>query len=169
MSELPTPADFAAPPTPAELERWAEADLAARPHRLARLRARFEAAGIDAYFGIRREHMRYLTGFILEDGEEKVAGTSGHFLISGTEVVVQADSRYDIQARRQATGARIADAPRNLATWRTAGRRCARPSAPDGSGSRPRSFRTRSGGASRPRRRTWTSCRSKAGSRPIGR
>lgn len=115
MIALPTPADFAAPPTAADLARWAEADAVARPHRVARLRARFEAAGIDAYFGIRREHMRYLTGFVLEDGEEKVAGTSGQFLVSGSEVVVQADSRYDIQARRQAVGARIVDAPRNLA------------------------------------------------------
>jgi Xaa-Pro aminopeptidase len=120
MSELPEPADFAAPPTPADLERWAESDAAARPHRQARLRARFEAAGIDAYFGIRREHMRYLTGFILEDGEEKVAGTSGQFLVSGSEVVVVADSRYDIQARRQAERARIVDGPRNLAdAWAT--------------------------------------------------
>ncbi len=115
MTASPFAADFAAPPTAADRARWAESDAVARPHRVDRVRARFEAAGIDAYFGIRREHMRYLTGFQLEDGEEKVSGTSGFFLISGTEVVVQADSRYDIQARRQAVGARIVDAPRNLA------------------------------------------------------
>jgi Xaa-Pro aminopeptidase len=115
MTTLPEPADFASPPTAADLERWSQADASARPHRLARLRARFEAAGIDAYFGIRREHMRYLTGFALADGEEKVAGTSGQFLVSGAEVVVLADSRYDIQARREAVGARIIDGPRNLA------------------------------------------------------
>ncbi|HET7029551.1 MAG TPA: Xaa-Pro peptidase family protein [Candidatus Limnocylindrales bacterium] len=114
-AELPVPADFDTPPTPADRDRWAEADAAARPHRLGRLRARFEAAGIDAYFGLRREHMRYLTGFALADGEEKVAGTSGQFLVSGSEVVVQADSRYEIQARREAVGARIVDAPRSLA------------------------------------------------------
>ena len=34
----------------------------------ARLRARFAEAGIDAYFGVRREHMRYLTGFTLGGG-----------------------------------------------------------------------------------------------------
>lgn len=115
MTALPVAADFAVAPTAADRARWAESDAVARPHRVDRVRARFEAAGIDAYFGIRREHMRYLTGFQLEDGEEKVSGTSGFFLISGTEVVVQADSRYDIQARRQAVGARIVDAPRNLA------------------------------------------------------
>jgi Xaa-Pro aminopeptidase len=112
---LPEPAAFGPPPSPADLARWAEADAAARPHRLARLRARFEAAGIDAYFGMRREHMRYLTGFVLADGEEKVAGTSGQFLVGGEELVVLADSRYEIQARRQAPAARIEEAPRNLA------------------------------------------------------
>ena len=112
---LPTPADFAPPPTPADRARWAEADRAARPARLDRLRARFEASGIDAYFGMRREHMRYLTGFALADGEEKVAGTSGQFLVSGDEVVLLADSRYTIQAKREAPDARIVDGPRDLA------------------------------------------------------
>jgi Xaa-Pro aminopeptidase len=115
-SGLPEPADFAAPPTPSDHARWLAADTAARPHRLTRLRARFEAAGIDAYFGLRREHMRYLTGFNLADGEEKVAGTSGQFLVSGGEVVVLADTRYAIQAKREAPGARIVDGPRDLAS-----------------------------------------------------
>ncbi len=114
-SGLPDPADFAPPPTPADHVRWAEADLAARPARLDRLRARFAGTGIDAYFGLRREHMRYLTGFSLADGEEKVAGTSGQFLVAGEEVVVLADSRYSIQARREAPGARLAEGPRDLA------------------------------------------------------
>jgi Xaa-Pro aminopeptidase len=115
VTALPTPADFRAPPTAADHARWSEADGAARPHRLARLRARFEAAGIDAYFGLRREHMRYLTGFTLADGEEKVAGTSGQFLVSGDEVLVLADTRYTIQAGREAPDARIVDGPRDLA------------------------------------------------------
>lgn len=113
---LPEPADFGAPPTTADLARWAEADAAARPSRVDRVRARFEAAGIDAYFGIRREHMRYLTGFTLADGEEKVAGTSGQFLIGTAELVVLADSRYDIQARREAPEAQVVDGPRELAS-----------------------------------------------------
>ena len=112
---LPSPADFAPPPKAADLARWAEADRAARPARLARLRARFEAAGIDAYFGLRREHMRYLTGFTLGDGEEKVAGTSGLFLIGREDVIVLADSRYTIQAHREVTDGRIVDGPRELA------------------------------------------------------
>jgi Xaa-Pro aminopeptidase len=105
---LPQPADFAEPPSRARRERWAEADRAARPIRLARLRARLAAAGVDAYHGIRPEHMRYLTGFTLAEGEEKSAGTSGQFLVSGDEVVVLADSRYTIQARREAPDARLA-------------------------------------------------------------
>ena len=112
----PTPGDFAPPPNAADRVRWGEADAAARPNRLARLRARFEAAGIDAYFGLRREHMRYLTGFTLAEGEEKVAGTSGQFLVSADEVLVLADTRYTIQARREARDARIVDGPRDLAS-----------------------------------------------------
>jgi Xaa-Pro aminopeptidase len=103
----PSPADFAAAPDAEQLAAWVETDRIARPARLARLRARFAAAGIDAYFGVRREHMRYLTGFTLSDGEEKVAGNSGQFLVGGDEVVLFADSRYAIQARREAPEARI--------------------------------------------------------------
>jgi len=107
VSHHPEPSDFAPPPTGADVTRWDEADRTARPERLARLRARFAAAGIDAYFGLRREHMRYLTGFTLADGEEKVAGHSGQFLVGGEEVVILADSRYTIQARREAPEARV--------------------------------------------------------------
>ena len=113
---LPGAADFAPPPTAADLARWSEADAAARPGRLARLRARFQGAGIDAYFGLRPAHVRYLTGFTLGEGEEKVAGTSGQFLVSGDEVALLADTRYAIQARREAPDARIVDGPRDLAS-----------------------------------------------------
>jgi len=113
---LPVAADFAAPPTAADLDRWGQADEAARPTRLARLRARFGDAGIDAYFGVRREHMRYLTGFTLAEGEEKSAGDSGKFLVGGDEVVILADSRYTIQARREAPEARLFEAYNDLPT-----------------------------------------------------
>jgi Xaa-Pro aminopeptidase len=104
---LPHPADFPAPPSGADRARWSEADTAARPARLARLRSRLASQGIDAYFGVRSEHMRYLTGFSLHDGEDRVSGNSGRFLVSGDEVVVLADSRYRLQAVAQAPGARI--------------------------------------------------------------
>ena len=103
----PAPADFGAEPTAAERARWEDADRAARPARLERLRARCADAGIDAYFGVRREHMRYLTGFTLAEGEEKAAGSSGQFLAGLDEVVILADSRYTIQARREAPEARL--------------------------------------------------------------
>ncbi|HYH93883.1 MAG TPA: aminopeptidase P family protein [Candidatus Saccharimonadales bacterium] len=120
---LPIPDDFAPPPDATQLADWAAADAAARPARLARVRDRFADAGIDAYFGVRPEHMRYLTGFALGNGEEKVAGTSGQFFIGGDEVVVLADSRYTIQARREAPDARIAEAYGDLPSrWPELGR-----------------------------------------------
>jgi Xaa-Pro aminopeptidase len=102
---LPIPADFAAPPTVADRARWEEADRAARPRRLARLRERLNRERVDAYYGVRHEHMRYLTGFALGDGED--GGTSGQFIVGPDEVVLFADSRYTIQARRQAPETRL--------------------------------------------------------------
>ena len=113
---LPEPADFAPPPSRAQLAAWDEADRAARPGRLDRLRARFAEAGVDAYFGLRREHMRYLSGFTLAEGEERSAGNSGQFLVSADATVVLADSRYALQAQRQAPEWRIAEAYRDLPT-----------------------------------------------------
>ena len=96
-----------APPTPDDLVRWTAADSAARPTRLAHVRERLVAEGVDAYFGVRRENTRYLTGFVLGEGEEKVAGFSGQFLVSADETVVLADSRYRVQARDECPGARV--------------------------------------------------------------
>ena len=112
----PSPADFADPPDAIRVDGWLEVDRASRPLRLRRLRDRFVDARIDAYFGVRREHMRYLTGFTLAEGEEKSAGTSGQFLVSPEEVIVLADSRYTIQAARQAPDARLEPAYQDLAT-----------------------------------------------------
>ncbi len=94
-------------PTPADYDRWRAADRAARPLRLAAFRARLEEEGVDAYFGVRRENVRYLTGLELGEGEEKVAGYSGHFLVSADDLVVMADSRYTVQVRDQCPDARL--------------------------------------------------------------
>jgi len=101
----PHPADFTAPPTAQDLARWAEADRAARPGRLARLRDRMAGTGVDGYFGVRREHMRYLTGFEIAENEVMSAGDSGKFLVTGEGLHVLADSRYLLQAGRQAPDA----------------------------------------------------------------
>ncbi|MEO6350105.1 MAG: Xaa-Pro peptidase family protein [Candidatus Limnocylindrales bacterium] len=94
-------------PTSNDLSRWAEADRLGRPQRLEGLRARMEKEGIDAYFGVRRENTRYLTGFELGEGEEKVAANSGQFLVGRDEVIVLADSRYTFAAAEQCRGARV--------------------------------------------------------------
>jgi len=98
---LPVPADFAPPPDAATRAGWLDAERSLRPGRLARLRERMAAEGVGAYFGTRREHMRWLTGFTLAEGEDKVAGVSGQFLVGPDGVVVLTDSRYTIQARRE--------------------------------------------------------------------
>ena len=112
--DWPAPYDFASPPTLTDHARWHESDRVERPRRLARLRARFEVAGVDAYFGVRREHMRYLTGLALADGEEKVAGNSGQFVVNGDDVAVLADSRYTPQVRREAPEAKVVEAYNDL-------------------------------------------------------
>ena len=109
MTTLPIPADFdfAPPPDAATLRRWLDADRAARPGRLARLRERMAAEGVDAWFGVRPEHMRWLTGFTLGPGEKPSAGHSGEFLVGADGVTVVVDSRYTIQARREAPEALV--------------------------------------------------------------
>ena len=75
---------------------------------------------MDGYFGVRRENTRYLTGFELGEGEEKVAGNSGQFLVGRDEVVVFADSRYTLAARQQTGGARVEQVYNDLsARWAT--------------------------------------------------
>jgi Xaa-Pro aminopeptidase len=107
LDRQPVPADFAPAPGAADLARWEEADRAARPVRLERLRRRLAGDGLDGYFGVRPEHSRYLTGLALGAGEEKVAGHSGQFLVGADEVVLLADSRYTLQVAREAPDSRI--------------------------------------------------------------
>jgi Xaa-Pro aminopeptidase/Xaa-Pro dipeptidase len=102
-------------PSTSDRERWARADLEARPRRLERLRTTLTERGLDAYFGLRPENGRYLTGFILGDGEDKVCGASGRFLVSSDETVVVADSRYRLQAVEQCPASRVADHPGGFA------------------------------------------------------
>lgn len=106
-ADWPQPLDFAAPPTAADRARWAEADRAARPHRLARLREQMADAGVDGYFGLRWEHMRYLTGLPFDEAEVAGSGDSGKFLITESESIVLADSRYTIAVKRDCPESRL--------------------------------------------------------------
>ena len=99
--------DPALAPSSDDRQRWHDADQDARPQRLGRLRERMVGEGVDAYFGLGAENARYLTGFELGDGEDKVRGSSGRFLVGADEVIVIADSRYRLQAEEQCRGARI--------------------------------------------------------------
>lgn len=96
----PHPADFPAPPTASDRARWADADRAARPERVGRLRKRMVAEGVDGYFGLRWEHMRYLTGLPFDEGEVAGSGDSGKFMVGLEDVWVLADSRYTIAVER---------------------------------------------------------------------
>jgi Xaa-Pro aminopeptidase len=116
-SEWPHPADFAAPPTASDRARWAEADRAARPERLGRLRERMRAEGVDGYFGVRWEHMRYLTGLPFDESEVTGSGDSGKFLVGLEDVWVVADSRYTIAVKRHAPDSKLYDANTQLADF----------------------------------------------------
>ncbi|HXQ96335.1 MAG TPA: Xaa-Pro peptidase family protein [Candidatus Acidoferrales bacterium] len=107
MTEPPLASRTPGAATADDLARWARADEEARPARLARLRDRLVAAGVDAYLGVSRENTRYLTGFALAEGEERVAGDSGRFLVGADEVIVLADSRYRQQAEDECPGASV--------------------------------------------------------------
>lgn len=115
MTSLPIPADFAAPPDPGTRAGWREAERAYLPGRLGRLRARMADEGVEAYFAVKPEHMRWLTGFTLASGEEKVAGHSGQLLVGGDRVTLVTDSRYTIQARREAPDAVVDEIGYDLA------------------------------------------------------
>jgi Xaa-Pro aminopeptidase len=112
--EWPQPSDFPAPPTASDRERWAEADRAARPERLRRLRERMAGEGVDGYFGLRWEHMRYLTGLPFDDREITGSGDSGKFLVGLDDVWVLADSRYTIAVKREAPESTVYPIERQL-------------------------------------------------------
>jgi Xaa-Pro aminopeptidase len=113
-AEWPHPADFSAPPTAVDRERWAEADRAARPQRVGRLRERMAKEGVDGYFGVRWEHMRYLTGLPFDEGEISGSGDSGKFLVGMHDLWVLADSRYTIAVQRDCPESTLYEIERQL-------------------------------------------------------
>ena len=101
-AKRPVPSDFAAPPSQADLQRWSDADAAARPARIAALRARARAEGLDALLLTSHADARYFSGICFGPNEEPTAGVSGWILISSDAFAIFADSRYTVQARREA-------------------------------------------------------------------
>lgn len=99
---LPATEDFGFAPSAADLERWRSADHAARPKRLAALRARAREEQLDALLLTSHADARYFSGMEFGPNEEPVAGSSGWLLVSGDDLAVLVDSRYTVQARREA-------------------------------------------------------------------
>lgn len=100
--KLPQPGDFAAPPGPADLQRWSDADAAQRPVRLGALRTRARSEGVDGVLLTSHADARYFSGICFGPNEEPTAGVSGWLLISSDSCAIFADSRYTVQARREA-------------------------------------------------------------------
>ncbi|MFM7504254.1 MAG: M24 family metallopeptidase [Candidatus Limnocylindrus sp.] len=98
----PVPSDFAPLPSQADLQRWSEADTAARPARIAALRARVRSEGIDGLLLTSHADARYFSGICFGPNEEPTAGVSGWILITADAFAIFADSRYTVQARREA-------------------------------------------------------------------
>ena len=101
-TSLPLPEEFASAPTAQDLDRWRDADHAARPARLAALRARAAEERLDALLLTSHADARYFAGMEFGPNEEPVAGSSGWLLVSGDDLAVLVDSRYTVQARREA-------------------------------------------------------------------
>lgn len=65
------------------------------------------AEGVDGYFGLRWEHMRYLTGLPFDEGEVAGSGDSGKFIVGLEDLWVLADSRYMIAVERDCPDATL--------------------------------------------------------------
>lgn len=67
--------------------------------RIQKLRARFSEKGIDAFLVLVAENRMYLSGFSAED--HQLDELSGALLITGKDLILTTDSRYDLQARQE--------------------------------------------------------------------
>ncbi len=101
-ARCPVPSDFAGPPSQVDLRRWSDADAAARPARIAAIRERARAEGLDALLLTSHADARYFSGICFGPNEEPTAGVSGLTLITADTFAIFADSRYTVQARREA-------------------------------------------------------------------
>lgn len=71
-------------------------------------------AVVDGYFGVRWEHMRYLTGLPFDEAEITGSGDSGKFLVGLEDLWVLADSRYTIAVQRDCPDATLFEIERQL-------------------------------------------------------
>jgi Xaa-Pro aminopeptidase len=83
---------IAEPPSPATVDRTT------------RLRADLKAAGLDAMLVSGPAGKRYLSGFVLQAGEEWTSGYSGTLLVTHDRQILLADARYTEQAEAQTAG-----------------------------------------------------------------
>jgi len=82
----------------------AEPPSSATVDRTTRLRADLAAAGLDAMLVSGTAGKRYLSGFVLQAGEEWTSGYSGTLVVTRDRQILLADARYTEQAQAQAAG-----------------------------------------------------------------
>lgn len=76
------------------------------PQRIARMRASIENAGLDALLVLIAANRAYLSGYTAEDGQ--FDETAGALIISADHLLLATDTRYELQAHREAPGFEIA-------------------------------------------------------------
>jgi Xaa-Pro aminopeptidase len=91
------------------LAGWLDADRQARPTRLAALRERMAREGIDALMLTSHADARYFAGICFGPNEESTSGSSGWLLMTADALGLLVDSRYIIQAQREAPDAEHID------------------------------------------------------------
>ncbi len=75
------------------------------PQRIEGLRQALHASGIDAFLVLIEANRRYLSGYTAEDGQ--FDESAGALLLSRDHLILATDSRYLLQARREAPGYEI--------------------------------------------------------------
>ena len=72
------------------------------PQRIERLRQTLQVSNLDAFLVLIEANRRYLSGYTAEDGQ--FDESAGALLISPDHLILATDSRYLLQARREAPG-----------------------------------------------------------------
>ena len=75
------------------------------PQRIARLQDAIQAQGLDAFLVSIEANRRYLSGYSAEDGQ--FDETAGALIIASPRLLLATDSRYELQAQREAAGFEI--------------------------------------------------------------